>query len=299
MIPPITFCINTSKNERPYLELLLQSLLNGIDVNTHKIIIFVDSDNQNVTEMLVEQKLLFPNLKIVKNNGDPVGYAGNINWMFQIAKTDIVSYIQSDQIVCLKYDEKLLYHLKDNMILSSTRVEPPLHSLYDNSINYVQNFGLTPDEFNYEEFLKYSEKVKDSTKQTKYFFAPFTLYKHLWTDIGGHDTAFKKSREDSDIAFRFCLKKYSLIQCWDAIVYHFSCTSSRGIDWWKQENKERDIIRQENDKIELNRFINKWGTFCHPTSYKEIEEYVKVHPKILDNIIAYNPPINESTLEFI
>jgi hypothetical protein len=58
----ITFCINTARNERPYIELLLQSLLNGIDVSVHDIIIFVDSDNQGTFEFLLEQKSLFPNL---------------------------------------------------------------------------------------------------------------------------------------------------------------------------------------------------------------------------------------------
>jgi glycosyltransferase involved in cell wall biosynthesis len=95
----ITFCINTSKNEKPYIELLLQSLLNGIDVNLHDILIFVDSDNQGTTEMLLQQKSLFPNLTIIKNEGEPVGYAGNINYLFQYAKTEIVSYLQSDMIV--------------------------------------------------------------------------------------------------------------------------------------------------------------------------------------------------------
>ena len=155
-----TFCINTANNEKQYLELLLQSLLNGIDVDLHDILIFIDSDNQNTTQMIVEQKPLFPNLTIIKNDGPPIGYATNINFMFEQAKTDVVSYIQSDMIVCLEYDKRLLSHLTDNAILSSTRVEPPLHALHNNPVNYVQNFGFTPDEFKYEEFLKYVENVK-------------------------------------------------------------------------------------------------------------------------------------------
>ena len=294
MIQPITFCINTSRNERPYLELLLQSLLNGIDVNLHDILIFVDSDNQNTTEMLSQQKSLFPNLTIIKNEGDPVGYAGNINWMFKHAVTEIVSYIQSDMILCLDYDKKILSHLTDNMVLSSTRVEPPLHAQFSNSVNYVENFGVVPTEFKYEEFLQFAEQQQNPTKLTNYFFAPFTLYKHVWNDIGGHDVQFKKSREDSDIALRLCLNKCQLVQCWDAMVYHFSCTSSRGIEWWKQENQAKDVIRRQNDQIELQRFIAKWGTFIHPTSYREIEPLVQRMPEMLNKINVTNSPIDES-----
>ena len=287
----ITFCINTARNEREYIELLLMSLLNGIDVNKHDILIFVDSDNQNTTEMLLEQKSLFPNLKIVKNKGASIGYQKNINFMFEIAETEVVSYLQSDMVVALKYDEAILSHLEDNMILSATRIEPPLHAHFDNPINYVQNFGFLPSEFQYEEFLAYAESRKAPDKLTRYFFAPFTLYKHLWNDIGGHDIQFVKSREDSDILLRFCLNKYDIIQCWDAMVYHFTCTSSRGLHWWTEENKNREIERQKNDAIELQRFIAKWGVFAHPRRYEELIPLIQRNPTILDKIKVENPPL--------
>jgi len=290
---PITFCINTYLNEKEYITLLLESLLNGIDVNRHHILIFVDGDNQNTTEMLINQHSLFPNLKIIKNNGPPIKYQKNINYMFQIAETDIVSYLQSDQVVCLKYDEAILSHLTKNMILSATRIEPPLHCLHDNPVTYVRNFGLTPADFNYTDFLASSELFKNKTKLTNYFFAPFTLYKNLWNDVGGHDCQFVKSREDSDILIRLLLNGNEVVQCWDAIAYHFTCISSRGIDWWKQDNKEKETIRLQNDAIELQRFIKKWGRFAHPTSYKEVQDLDK------SKIIVNNPPIDTSKFEVL
>ena len=294
---PISFCINTSRNERKYIELLLQSLLNGIDINTHEIIIFVDSDNENTTEMLIEQKTLFPDLKIVKNNGDPVGYASNSNWMFKKAKYEITSYIQSDMAVCLEYDKKILSQLKDNIILSSTRCEPPLHSLHSNNITFVENFGMVPSEFNYEKFLKFSEFSKNKDKLTNYFFAPFSMYKKVWNDIGGYDVKYKKSREDSDIALRFCLNKTNLVQTWDAIVYHFTCTSSR--QWALPENRNKNI-NIDNDKIELERFINKWGFFIHPTSFNDVAPYLEKNPDIINKIIVTNnPPIDEANFTIL
>lgn len=277
----------------------MESLLNGIDVNTHDILVFVDSDNERTTEMLVSYKKFFPNLAIVKNNGNPFGYAGNINWMFQHATTDIVSYIQSDMAVCLDYDKKLLSHMADNRILCSTRCEPPLHTQYDNAVTYVRNFGFVPEEFKYEDFLKFAEANKDPNKLTDYFFAPFTLYKHLWNDIGGHDVSFLKSREDSDIALRFALKKYEMKQCWDAIVYHYTCTSSRGIEWWKQENQAKDEVRRKNDAIELERFINKWGAFVHASSAKDVIHILHHKPDAKNKIIVENPPIDESKLTIL
>lgn len=294
----ITFCLNTAKNERDYISLLLGSLYNGIDINLHNILIFIDSDNQNTAELLIAQKEIFPNLKIIKNkNSIPWRYQQNINYMFDIAESDIVSYLQSDMVVSLKYDEAILNHLDDNTILSSTRIEPPLHCKTDNSITYVKNFGLTPDEFDYDSFLQYAESIKNPYKLTDYFFAPFTLHKKLWNSIGGHDTSFKYSREDSDILYRFCLKKYNIVQCWDAVTYHFSCTSSRGIKWW--ENQQIQQAQLDRDAIELDRFIKKWGNFKHPTSYNQVAMDVINNPKILDNIICKNPPYPIEDLEIL
>ena len=294
-----TFCINTSKNEKDHLELLLTSLLNGVDVKLHDFLVFVDSDNQSTTELLLANKVDFPNLTIIKNEGTPVGYAGNINYMFQKAKTDVVSYLQSDMVVGLNYDKKMVAHIADNHILCSTRVEPPLHSQTDNGVTYVRNFGVTPEEFKYEDFLRFAEANKDANKLTNHFFAPFTLYRHLWNDIGGHDVSFKKSREDSDIALRFALKGVEFKQCWDAMVYHFTCTSSRGIEWWKPENQKRDEKRMALDHLELERFVNKWGTFLHPTCPQEVEPWVKQMPEMLNKIIVTNPPIDESKLTIL
>jgi GT2 family glycosyltransferase len=295
----ITFCINTAKNEQAHLKLLLESLLNGIDVDLHDILVFVDSDNQDTTGMLTAARAAFPNMTIIKNNGNPVGYAGNINYMFQKAKTDVVSYLQSDMVVCLEYDKKLIAHLTDNRILCSTRVEPPLHCPNDNAVTFVQRFGFDPSEFKYEDFLRFAEANKQPEKLTNYFFAPFTLYKRLWNDIGGHDVSFIKSREDSDIALRFALKGYELKQTWDAIVYHFTCTSSRGIEWWKPENQERDKKRMELDHVELERFAKKWGTFLHPTCPEEVEPLLKQLPNLRDKIVVTNPPIDESKLTIL
>ena len=41
---PISFCINTSRNEREYLLLLLNSLKENTQIENHEVLIFIDSD---------------------------------------------------------------------------------------------------------------------------------------------------------------------------------------------------------------------------------------------------------------
>ena len=267
---PISFCINTSKNELDYLKLLLRSLKDNLKYSSHEIVVFIDSDNQNTFEWLAQQKSQFEDLKILRNIL-PVcyGYARNINEMFKFASHDIVSYLQSDMVISKDYDEYVLKNIKPNTILSSTRIEPPLHG--PGSEKHTMNFGVTPSTFRYEEFLKYCESGREE-KLTNYFFAPFTLYKEVWNSIGGHDTLFRRSREDSDILNRLILSGVEIVQTWEALVYHFTCTSSRGAGWFDQANtkaQERARVQEQADRVELARIFRKWGEFSHgnPTPY--------------------------------
>ena len=261
---PISFCINTARNELEYIKLLFKSLKDNLKSDQHEIIVFIDSDNENTFEWLLEQKANFKDLKILKNVL-PVcyGYARNINEMFKFASHDIVSYLQSDMIISKNYDEYVLKHIKPNMILSSTRIEPPLHG--PGPEKHTMNFGLTPSEFKYEEFLEYCENNRQE-KSIEYFFAPFTLYKNVWNNIGGHDTLFRRSREDSDILNRLILSGVEITQTWEALVYHFTCTSSRGKGWFDKTNKEaqeRARLQEQADSVEMSRMFRKWGGFSH------------------------------------
>ena len=268
----ITFCINTARNELDYIKLLFKSLRENLSTLEHEIIVFIDSDNQNTFDWLILQKSIFPNLKILKNNL-PIcyGYARNINEMFKSASNEIVSYLQSDMVICKDYDLEILKNLESNMILCSTRIEPPLHGI---SIEVISNnLGLTPTEFKFDEFIKFSNENKQE-KITEYFFAPFTLYKDVWNSIGGHDTRFRRSREDSDILTRLVLNNTKIVQIWNALVYHFTCTSSRGLDWFNKNNtkaQERAQTQQIADRIELIRFFKKWGQFNH--GLEKIKKY--------------------------
>jgi len=283
----ITFCINTSRNELNHVKLLFESLKQNLSTLEHEIIVFIDSDNQGTTEWLLEQKQTFCNLKILKNELPiPYGYQRNINEMFEFASNEIVSYLQSDMVICKNYDIEVLKHLKPNMILCSTRIEPPLHGNSGEKITY--DFGLDPEDFNLESFTQYAEGQKQE-KITEYFFAPFTLYKDTWNSIGGHDTIFRRSREDSDILTRLVLNDTKIIQVWNAIVYHFTCTSSRGKNWFNPNNQEaqdRTRLQQFADQIEMGKFFRKWGKFNHSTD--KIKYY-----KISANILGQNSNLSK------
>lgn len=261
---PISFLINCSVNTLDHLKLLIRSLKENLHGIEHEILIFVDSDNEGTTEYLRSIKKDFFDLKIITHSIKPcVGYSRNNNLLVELAKHDIVSYLQSDMVISKNYDVDIIKDLEDNCILSATRIEPPLHG--ESSLTITKDFGLDPNQFKWDEFIKFADSVKQN-KTAQHFFAPLTFYKHVWLDLGGYDTLFRRSREDSDLLQRFVHAGVKIKQTFNANVYHFSCVTSRGKNWFdvnNQEAKKRVELQKEADQIEMRRFIKKWGGFNH------------------------------------
>lgn len=263
----ISFVINTGPNTLPYVKLLLTSLKEQLDDNHHEILIFVDNDNDGTLEYLRTNKENFYDLKIVSHKIKPiVGYARNSDLMVKLAKHDIVSYLQSDMVVSKHYDSEIIRALEENTILSSTRIEPPLHGISDKT--FTMDFGVDPEHFKYSEFVQFADTIK-SDKQIEYFFAPYTFHKSTWKKLGGYDTLFRRAREDSDFVQRCLHANVKLKQTFSANVYHFTCVSSRGKNWFDKSNQEaQDRVKLQSlaDQMEIRRFVKKWGNFNHGES---------------------------------
>ena len=144
---PISFLINTSADTLSHVRLLLKSLRQNLsEPDSHEILIFVDSDNEGTFEYLKSQKQNFKDLKIITHSLLPcIGYARNNNLLVEMAKNEIVSYLQSDMVISPNYDADILKDLKKNQILSATRIEPPLHG--EGFEKIVANFGTNPKIF--------------------------------------------------------------------------------------------------------------------------------------------------------
>ena len=261
----ISFLINTSVNTLDHVKVLIESLKTNLsDESKHEILVFVDSDNEGTEKYLINQKKKFTDLKIITHKLNPcVGYARNNNLLVEIAKYDICSYLQSDMVISPNYDLDVLKDLKENQILSSTRIEPPLHG--NSAEKITKDFGTDPNKFDLKKFNKFADESKRDI-MINYFFAPITFYKETWLSVGGYDTLFRRSREDSDFVQRCLHSGISLEQTFKANVYHFTCVTSRGKNWFDSNNKEaqkRVELQNKADQIELNKFIRKWGSFSH------------------------------------
>lgn len=267
MIKPISFCINTAKNEKEYVRLLLKSLEDHTEIEQHEVVIFVDSDNQGTYEMLLDYKEKLPNLKVCKNPTPyPVWSQHNVTLLFNAASNDILCYLQSDMVVGKDFDKHIIENLKTKeTVLCCARIEPPLHPASPEKI--VKDFGTTPEDFPYEEFNKFVDELQKENRPNIWgHFAPFVIYKDTWFDkLGGFDVEFRSSREDSDLIIRMGLCELDLVQSWNACVYHFTCVSSRGKNWFTSEKEAMKKAELQNhaDHQEMKKFIRKWGFFGH------------------------------------
>jgi hypothetical protein len=260
----ITFATNLGYNTLEHAKLLVRSLKENLDNKQHQILIFIDADNENALEYFLSIKDTFHDMTIIRNNMEiPVGYQRNKTLITEYAKYDIISYLQSDMVVGPHYDTEIIKHAKKGRILSATRVEPPLHG--ESDVTVTKNLGLKPEEFNFSEWNKFSESIKED-KLITYFFAPITYHKDDWMALGGYDTIFRRSREDSDLVQRCLHMGIEMVQTFSANVYHFTCVSSRGKNWFDATDtvaQNRLAIQSQADSIELHRYTKKWGKFNH------------------------------------
>lgn len=286
----ITFTTNLGNNTLEYIKLLLYSLKVNLDSNEHQIIVFVDADNENTLDYLKSIKHEFKDLLIIKNNmGGPMGLRNN-TILTEYAKYDVISYLHSDMVIGPHYDTEILKHIKPGRILSSTRVEPPLHG--QSPVTFVKNFGLHPSEFDFKGWNEYSPTIKRD-EIISYFFSPITYYKQDWIRIGGYDTVFRRAREDSDLVQRCLHANIELVQTFSANVYHFTCVSSRGKNWFdtRDTNAQKRVqLQQRADTIEMSRFVRKWGTFNHgERKLFKLDIDLVVKNYMLQNVFAIEP----------
>ena len=265
----ISFCVATGVNEKEYLKLLLRSLKDNTELENHEILVWVDTDNQNTYEELIElQKTDFPMMRIGKNKyKSQLGSQLNSSVMAKEAKNEIICFLHSDMVVGRNFDKEILIALDNNPLnmVCNSRIEPPLHPASPEKI--IKSFGMSPEEFEYDNFQQFSQElINENRDNEKGYFAPCTFYRDTFLNIlGGFDTQFRCSREDSDFIIKLEMNNINQIISWKAIVYHFTCISSRGKDWWK---KEEDMTAKVNwqkyaDNVEMKRFIRKWGYFGH------------------------------------
>ena len=234
----------------------------------HELCYADDFSDDGTWEWLQELAKKDQNVKIHRNEG-PTRLGHTILYDTLIndyATNDIVMIFHADMLPLPGLDEEVLKHIKPGVVVSGTRIEPPLHP--EGPEKVIMDFGIEPEEFKEQELLDWFNRYRPTQETTEGIFAPWAIYKEDFQKIGGHDKLFApQSKEDSDIFNRFILNEYKVVQTREGCVYHMTCRGSRFADGAKRnpdgevfmKNRETDEWLTQNERSTRN-FIRKWGT---------------------------------------
>ncbi len=293
--------IQPGRNNLKYLKWSYDSIRKNQGNHTVEICVADDFSNDGTWDWCQEMMEKDSNFKAIRNEG-PTRLGHTILYdrlVNDVASHDVCMIYHADMYLCKGAIDSIEWHLKENTIVSLTRIEPPLHPPGPEKI--LVDFGIEPEEFDEDKLLRYMHDTKAErvNKTTEGIFAPWAFWKKDFQKIGGHDAIFApQSKEDTDIFNRFHLNGIKFIQTWKGCVYHMTCRGSRFADGAKRnpdgevfmKNRETDEWLKQNQKS-TREFIRKWGHFCkHDALMKPI-----VPPKYNIGFIVKN--CNDQLLE--
>lgn len=285
MSQEITFIIPVRNNQKYALQAYRS--IRKYHPEEHYIVLLDDASTDKTWEWIQNTEKWDEKVIAYRNeSGDRVGHTVLYDKGVELAPTGIISILHSDMVITENYVKNILKHLKPKVVVSATRIEPPLHP--PGPEKFVKNFGLEPDEFT-DMQREFFEFVEDREKEYKGLtsegiFAPWTMYKEGFIAIGGHDLLFAPMElEDSDIFNRMLLAGYEFIQSRDAFVYHMTCRGSRfkdgieiereiplpdGTIWYKPKDSQEYLDLRNN---KFREWWRKWHTdVLHDANMKPI-----------------------------
>ena len=274
--------IQPSRSNLKYLKWSYDSIRKNLGYR-HEICMADDFSDDGTWEWMKEIAEKDANVKIHRNSGPKrLGHTILYDTLVNMATNDIVMIYHADMYALPGLADRILKHIKPGVVVSGTRIEPPLHPQGPEKV--IKDFGIEPEEFKEQELLNWYQNSYEPTQETtEGIFAPWAIYKEDFLKIGGHDKLFApQSKEDSDIFNRFVLNGYKVIQTREGCVYHMTCRGSRFAEGAKRnpngevfmKNRETDEWLAQNERSTRN-FIRKWGQMV------EHDEYLKpiISPK--------------------
>jgi len=290
-IPQMTFAI-ASKNNFRYVKYAVKYIRENCYRQDHIIHIGIDGED-------IELENYYKNDSGVVVTNGVSGIAAIYNDIAKKATTDFILIYHADMIAGKDIDLHLYKQWKQGLIVSATRIEPPLHP--DDPAKIVEDFGMWPEEdvedgFKREKFnnFVYEMQYANEVKITKGVFAPWLIHTDDYWVVGGHDETLNSHSEDRDLFNRFLLNGFDFIQPWNALVYHLTCRGGQ----FEHATTTEELNKRSNNWNQLARnntreFLRKWGASPKYNEY----QYPVIWPKYNIGLVVHN--CNLSLLELL
>ena len=254
--------IQPSRNNLKYLKWSYNSIRKNQGYHEVEVCVADDASTDDTWAWCKDTMAVDSNFKAIRNDpdngrlGHTILYDRLIN---EVATNDKAMIYHADMYLCPGALDAIEKYIKPGVIVSLTRIEPPLHP--DGPEKILFNGGTEPEEFQEVTLLNSLTNLTEVDKTTEGIFAPWAFYRKDFQEIGGHDPLYApQSKEDSDIFNRFQLNGVKFIQTWEGFVYHMTCRGSRFNPTITTVGKESDEWLAQNQRSTRN-FIRKWGHF--------------------------------------
>jgi len=210
-----------SWNNLEYLKLCIASI-KAHSAFDHEILVHVNDGADGTREWLESQSIRH------SHSSDNVGVCIATNYLAAQAKHDWLLYLNDDMVCCPGWDSALVDAIRSTptnlAMFFSSLIEPKGAG---NPLVSVQNFGLTPAEFDEQRMLANynSEKRPDIEGQGS---QPTLVHRMWWHTVGGYSLEFGPGMSSDDDL----LMKFWVAGCRDfrvvgaSRVYHFSQSST-------------------------------------------------------------------------
>lgn len=260
----------TNRNTLDFLKLAVKSMRENASNKLNELIIMDDGSTDGSKEWLKKNRNKYMFSYHTHDLKSRKGIVNIVEEGVQKCKHDVIFVGHSDMYYGKNFDKNLFRYLKPKFIISSTRIEPPLHP--PEQCKITRDFGLFPKDFNEKKFNEFVKEAKQEFKGriTRGIFVPYMFYKQDWV---GYDPIFApQSHEDSDKFWRWLQEGCEFVQSWTSLVYHFTCRGSR----FQNENLNDSVEWKASNSKNLRNFIRKHGS----SPMYNLDKYPKPAPDI-------------------
>jgi GT2 family glycosyltransferase len=261
------------------LKLCIDSIEKNTYYKDYEILIYSEGSTDSTNEWL-EKKGMSSNQHMncyIRNehwNDKYHGIGGGLNFLSEQVTTPYIIFMHSDMYGGYHFDKALVDNVKDDLIISSTRMEPDIfletrlapESFFitrPGTITVSRDvFGHLHSNFNAKEFTKYSKDFIETNT-----FIPehrkgegaggFIITKKTWDKIGGCDPLFAPaSYEDMDLWIRAQLKGIEFKLTSKSLIWHFG---SRGAIFSNDDFTKRSERQTKCENDNRIKWLTKWN----------------------------------------
>ena len=239
----ISIIIPTYRNPE-YLDICLKSAIEQ-QSNENEIIVAVDGFIEESQEVLDKYK---DNIKVL-DLGENQGMQQALNLAVMNATNEKIFIVNDDNVFCKDFDLEIEIDFDEKTVLTLNQIEPTGPGIFNFP---VKDFGRTPKEFKYDEFIKYENSIKEDKLITEGGIFPFAMYKKYYLAVGGFDTIYKSPFIcDWDFFLKLDLMGFSFTRTLGAHLYHFGSSATKN-------GKESDRFKASETPA-AQTFMYKWG----------------------------------------